>query len=540
MNETEITNALKEGRKLNTDQDKLTFISNCIKDKNTEEIVDIINKLNSEPPADTGGLNAMTGFYFQLLVTLYYLVDLLEGKWNFVAIELHQDLIVGNSTDIRFVQVKSKVLQDRESSVEVTKTDLYSDWLQKLFYMAKFFPKDNSINTQFELVTNFYIKNSPKVKMEHYLYNESFNRTINEDDHLLEKIVENKTLINNIEIDFLDTYGASERDLLSRFSINPITINPRKLEDFIDLISSKLGKVIGRAVGVSRETIDYLIGELSSRCNHSNDSSVLFITCDDAELYRKILAERAANDLDPFYRDFNSNQLIEESLARITEDFNRLSDTLKQKVCDELDTFGIELKEWVSNGISVIEIINRYMEGREYSSNVRKMSAHHKKEILIDILKTLFMLKIIYEKEMLISTNYRTLFVKEVENAHISTLGLELEQSKEEGIDKLMGIILSATEEEKIQMLFQSHYTIFQGDYFEDDFEDIEKLDFNEYFKPVVAGLNKEATHNEVNSNWSIVPGKQITKDYRKLIRINEEYEEYKNQVKLKWKTILS
>ena len=71
--------------------------------------------------------------------------------------------------------MKSEVTTKKKLSKEVTKTESYTGgWVQKLLSMARLFPKGQSVEPEFEFMTNFIIKDSRTVKVEHYLYNKDF------------------------------------------------------------------------------------------------------------------------------------------------------------------------------------------------------------------------------------------------------------------------------------------------------------------------------------------------------------------------------
>ncbi|EMF0393429.1 DUF4297 domain-containing protein, partial [Enterococcus hirae] len=88
---------------------------NTEKGKTIEELIDECGKedriekiLIETETDDDGGIIAMSGFYYQLLLTVDYIIQMLEGKWSKVIIDHHQDIIVYNSDTVRIIQVKTK------------------------------------------------------------------------------------------------------------------------------------------------------------------------------------------------------------------------------------------------------------------------------------------------------------------------------------------------------------------------------------------------------------------------------------------------
>lgn len=80
------------------------IIDQKIKDKTSEDIASYLVNLK---PTETGGITAISGFYYQFLITLKYIIEMLEGEWDFVIMEHHDDIVVGKDKKIRYVQVKT-------------------------------------------------------------------------------------------------------------------------------------------------------------------------------------------------------------------------------------------------------------------------------------------------------------------------------------------------------------------------------------------------------------------------------------------------
>lgn len=76
-----------------------------------EKIKEVYETLLNTPTSEDGGRHALFGFYYQFLVAIDYIVELAEGKWNFMAFEIHDDIVLckedGEQSFVRFVQVKT-------------------------------------------------------------------------------------------------------------------------------------------------------------------------------------------------------------------------------------------------------------------------------------------------------------------------------------------------------------------------------------------------------------------------------------------------
>jgi hypothetical protein len=509
------------------------------KGKNKEEIREYLDVLLEEPPEETGGQNALTGFYFQLLCTLYYLAELLEGKWDYLVIELHQDIVVGNDSTIRFVQVKSEVSEHRESIKEVSATSLYRGWVQKLISLSRLFPKGEGVITEFELITNYIIKNSPRVKVEHYLYNDSFDQKIEEDDDILEKLT-TKYRTRGLEenFNFEEMCNETIEGLLSRFSISPKAINPGQFEDFIGLIGSKLGRLINESAGVSIKDINFLIGELVYECNHSNKGSLLYIDKERAYAYLEILKQRASLNLEDFYNINNSNKLIDEIITDLNEDYQELSSPLKEQVQDEFENFRLLIKELATEDMAIVEMVHRYLEGKSFSLNLINIKPLKIKKKAREVIRILFLFKILFNDDIRFSSKFTGILLKEVSNAYVSIIGLEIDQTKEEGIFKLGNILEKASNEEKLLLLFQNNLTIFQGEYDDEDFNQVEILRMDDIVKFSIDDIPQNKSAKKIDYRWTIIPGLEFVAIMRKVRRHNE-FQEFKQKVHDNWGSFL-
>ena len=73
---------------------------------NNDDLEDI---LLEEKTSDDGGIIAMTGFYYQMMVSVLYLGEVFQGKWDGMFLDHHQDIVLFNNSQkiVKFVQVKN-------------------------------------------------------------------------------------------------------------------------------------------------------------------------------------------------------------------------------------------------------------------------------------------------------------------------------------------------------------------------------------------------------------------------------------------------
>ncbi|RRR07312.1 hypothetical protein CWI15_08645, partial [Streptococcus pneumoniae] len=62
---------------------------------NNDDLEDI---LLEEKTSDDGGIIAMTGFYYQMMVSVLYLGEVFQGKWDGMFLDHHQDIVLFNNS----------------------------------------------------------------------------------------------------------------------------------------------------------------------------------------------------------------------------------------------------------------------------------------------------------------------------------------------------------------------------------------------------------------------------------------------------------
>ncbi len=167
-------------KKIWKSDEEVEFYNSNILGKSNSEIEDMLKKnvkaetltqlLINETTGDDGGIIALSGFYFQFLITIEYLIEMIEGKWDYIFVDHHQDIILISEKKIRIIQVKTKNVLHATPG----ETDLYKGWIQKLFAINEIIETENA-ETEFELITNFLIRNSSGVNPEMFIVNDDYN-----------------------------------------------------------------------------------------------------------------------------------------------------------------------------------------------------------------------------------------------------------------------------------------------------------------------------------------------------------------------------
>jgi len=112
--EDTILKALEENEGCNDLEDYMErekLIQEELYNKSEEEISLFLNNtikiLIDTPVSERGGLVAITGFYYQMLAVIDYFIQMKQGKWDYIAVELHDDIVAVKDKQIRFIQVKT-------------------------------------------------------------------------------------------------------------------------------------------------------------------------------------------------------------------------------------------------------------------------------------------------------------------------------------------------------------------------------------------------------------------------------------------------
>ena len=127
---------------------------------NNDDLEDI---LLEEKTSDDGGIIAMTGFYYQMMVSVLYLGEVFQGKWDGMFLDHHQDIVLFNNSQkiVKFVQVKTKQSNFSEYDYKISQS-----WIPKLFKTGYNIKALKEYTLEFEIVSNcHYLKVQKKDSM---------------------------------------------------------------------------------------------------------------------------------------------------------------------------------------------------------------------------------------------------------------------------------------------------------------------------------------------------------------------------------------
>jgi hypothetical protein len=380
---------------------------------------DLLNKMKEIRPLEQGGVVGISGYYFQMLVTIYYIVELLEDKWTFVSMEYHDDIVVGNDDNniVRFIQVKNS----KEKIKKVSDTDVYTrknsrntSWIDKLFENSRIF-QGMQVTNQYELFCDYIISNTSghgKVEVQHYYRdrnNDTYNWSTSEDDDLYMKLKQDCFNKKGDKINHEEQYGRSLKDLLSilkfTYMSNSSLFKDTVIKKISDFINSKLRD---GGVGVTEANLNWLIGELISRCAHGDERYLLFLEKEEAEMVFYELQKKCVEESRIASQSHDSIVLIDNGIKAFIEELKNGDAT--NEFCEEIEKSLNNYREIILGTLdrdnSIENVINRFQKGRKiYTSRSEDVQPY-----VTEFLKSSFIMYLLFEK-FSVSTEFEKLLI---------------------------------------------------------------------------------------------------------------------------------
>lgn len=533
----EISEEKKKDQDLSNEQDELRY-------SNLEAHVtplwgtndtSIVDTLLSEKPEEDGGLTAIYGFYYQMLVFIEYMIEAMEGKWTFLALEYHDDIIAGNEKENRlsFTQVKTS----KKSAVSITDSNLSvynrtkskqkglvngkkrnNSWLDKLFENAKFV-KGLNLDLSFNLVTDFPIYSTQNTNIDEYFMREKDDNRIKEGT-IYKNLKEECFDSEGKKIDYKIRYNLELLELLKQFEF----VFKPDMVSYMRNVCSRFNEQLGDGLGIHESDVKWLIGELLSRCAARDSGPILFLNQEDIEQYRGALENRALDKADETIRTRKATKLVKKAMLHILDSISECS--IKSDLNKLMESYERHLLKQFDEYLTIQSIIYRFNEGkRPLLGETRNI--HNFDNNLIAFIKTSFLLYLINE-EYKISTDFDGILIKEVRERpeanilRVGFLNLGLELEVEDGIEKLKEIIYATSTEQQLELLWRAPkvFTIFHGELVDD--VEAKAIEIPSVPKPTVSKLDSYPRANDVMPIVTIVPEKPLKRVYSKIKRTND------------------
>lgn len=388
--------------------------------KNTSKLIESISKIQKiedaiiqEIPDENGGVIAMQGFYYQLLITVGYVIEMAQGKWDRIVVDRHQDIIAFKDDTIRFIQVKTR----KDSHCSVSDTDAYFEWIPKLFSLQNKF-ENLGCKLEFELVSNCNILNAPTAckNFENYHNNNFFENGLVDGD-LYKKI--SQSCKKNIG------YQLTENKI--KTGLKAFKFTHQSAEHIEMLLSVKIGRLFSEILIANQEILDLLISHLFKKCYYPESASIQLVNNHELELILKEIqkkiqvvgeAEILSNSADEIVGVFSENIIRLYASTNFQKEFSQVVTELGDDVISHITESQID---------TIVSIINKFYEKSFRSDNFRIGQLKRLDDAAEILMKTLLFIKIYFGGCVSFDSNNLNLLLIKVNNRSFNLFGVKEE-----------------------------------------------------------------------------------------------------------------
>lgn len=527
----------KESAIINDERKEI--IDKHFRDKAGDEIA---NYLITCTPGETGGLTALSGFYYQFLVTIEYIIEMLEEKWDFVIMEYHDDIIVGKDKKIRFIQVKSS----QKIKLEVTASPaagLYTrtkkkinnasytqanSWVDKLFSNASLAKKSEGYKTEFQLYSSYHFIRTQSYNFDYYTDNKHYNKKPPVNDKLLEMLSNQVFDEKAQEYSYFNECGEKIEELLERFYLHT-GLSLQEIDKFQDHLCMNLNKLIfkgyGENITIGSSDLNYIIGYLFEECTDRSKIERLIITKDKVQNVFDIIRKKVFYNASLTINQYDGKTVINKVIDELINSVQGFKNS--EKINKLIYEYRAYLENWIlrENG-DLKKLLERLFDGTDKTSIYLKLTMANKEKSLLELFTLVVMLIACKNKRMKFENN-KSLIAKKCEDLEMlyAFLRLEVAKKKSEAIEKLKNIIKNTSVEEQIYLMGIELNVVLQN-YNDRQFNRIETLEIEVKEQIDINGLEDFKRLNEVPIVAKLYPGKCLIEDF--YIALDEEnFEEY-------------
>lgn len=521
-------------------QERADFINQEIFGKSDSEIMNYLTELK---PEEVGGLTAISGFYYQFLVTIEYFIELLDGKWDFVGFELHDDIVVANEKEkkIRYIQVKtSKKSSQNPSGV----TDLYTgslktkkgtkekyrlkdSWVDKLISKARFFKSEDGFKSEFQIYTSYHIVKTDNYNFDNYTDNIGYEKKISKSDSLLKVVLKNTHNADFKQVEYKDLCGEPLEELLARLYIktgNYMSDVKMFVNDLIVELSKRVFKDY-KNISLDIKDIHLLIGMLCSRCMVNGEAKYLKVTRPELEDILSELREKCLKNVEVMNEEHSNKKTIERILGNYLGEIEGTN--LYSKIEDRAYVYREYLYEWFEQDGNVRDLYNRYVDGTIRSQYYYKVNQQTRETTLQNLFSITILLNIIFNETLLFGEN--KYFLTKKLNRHgaepvklYSILSTGRSYNLEKSINKINLILESADESEHLYLLDKQLSIILQN-YTDRSFNKSQHKELSTKINlENVEGIDESSDFNNVSINSLIIPGKIIDEQWFEFLALDD------------------
>lgn len=366
---------------------------------NNADLEDILSK---QETADDGGIVAMTGFYYQMMVSVLYLGEVFLGKWDGMYLDYHQDIVLFNNSEkiVKFVQVKTKNKSYSPADIKIA-----NSWIPKLFITAYNIEKLSGFDLRFEIVSNCFYQDTKSFNISQFYPNSA-----DKSDKQIKKLV-----AENFDAEHIESESTKDSFLNQAFqNFNMKHFLPEELED---KIATSIPKILGFGYSqLSTEILNQVIAEFFNACYDPKDASIQLIKDEKLNNLREYIKKKLTDNLTKEYHSKSDEKILTQYFTKLDSDYS--NSKLNSNFISEFKLFVDGFREDLENILSdcdltmksIINLYLKYNKGIDVKLEERECENHFN-----DLLSLLLFLKISIEKSLMI----------EDENRHILSIKLD-------------------------------------------------------------------------------------------------------------------
>lgn len=366
---------------------------------NNADLEDILSK---QETADDGGIVAMTGFYYQMMVSVLYLGEVFLGKWDGMYLDYHQDIVLFNNSEkiVKFVQVKTKNRSYSPADIKIA-----NSWIPKLFITAYNIEKLSGFDLRFEIVSNCFYQDTKSFNISQFYPNST-----DKSDKQIKKLV-----AENFDAEHIESESTKDIFLNQAFqNFNMKHFLPEELED---KIATSIPKILGFEYSqLSTEILNQVIAEFFNACYDPKDASIQLINDEKLNNLREYIKKKLTDNLTKEYHSKSDEKILTQYFTKLDSDYS--NSKLNSNFISEFKLFVDGFREDLENILSdcdltmksIINLYLKYNKGIDVKLEERECESHFN-----DLLSLLLFLKISIKKNLMI----------EDENRHILSIKLD-------------------------------------------------------------------------------------------------------------------
>ncbi|KXT86291.1 hypothetical protein [Streptococcus oralis] len=366
---------------------------------NNADLEDILSK---QETADDGGIVAMTGFYYQMMVSVLYLGEVFLGKWDGMYLDYHQDIVLFNNSEkiVKFVQVKTKNRSYSPADIKIA-----NSWIPKLFITAYNIEKLSGFDLRFEIVSNCFYQDTKSFNISQFYPNSA-----DKSDKQIKKLV-----AENFDAEHIESESTKDIFLNQAFqNFNMKHFLPEELED---KIATSIPKILGFEYSqLSTEILNQVIAEFFNACYDPKDASIQLIKDEKLNNLREYIKKKLTDNLTKEYHSKSDEKILTQYFTKLDSDYS--NSKLNSNFISEFKLFVDGFREDLENILSdcdltmksIINLYLKYNKGIDVKLEERECESHFN-----DLLSLLLFLKISIKKNLMI----------EDENRHILSIKLD-------------------------------------------------------------------------------------------------------------------